>query len=47
MSLKNKLHKIEQVIDHYEPYAKNLGDNVIDLDLERANRKFDWNLHGS
>jgi len=42
-----KLHKIEQVIDHYEPYAKNLGDNVIDLELERKTRKFDWNLHGS
>ena len=42
-----KLHKIEQVIDHYEPYAKNLGDNVIDLELERENRKFNWNIHGS
>ena len=45
--VKNKLHKVEQVIDHYEPYAKNLGDNVIDLELERKTRKFDWNLHGS
>ena len=44
---KTKLHKVEQVIDHYEPYAKNLGDNVIDLELERKTRKFDWNLHGS
>ena len=42
-----KLHKIEQVIDQYETYAKNLGDNVIDLELERENRKFDWNVHGS
>ena len=34
-----KLHKIEQVIDHYEPYAKNLGDNVVDFQLEREMRK--------
>ncbi len=45
--IKNKLHKIEQVIDHYEPYAKNLGDNVIDLELERQTRQFNWNLHGN
>ena len=45
--IKNKLHKVEQVIDHYEPYAKNLGDNIIDLELERENRKFNWNIHGS
>jgi hypothetical protein len=45
--IKNKLHKIEQVIDHYEPHAKNLGDNVIDLELEREVRKFNWNIHGS
>jgi len=36
---KVKLHKIEQVIDHYEPYAKNLGDNVVDFQLEREMRK--------
>ena len=34
-----KLHKIEQVIEHYEPYAKNLGDNVVDFQLEREMRK--------
>jgi len=34
-----KLHKIEQVIDHYEPYAKNLGDNVVDFKLEKEMRK--------
>jgi len=34
-----KLHKIEQVIDHYEPYAKNLGDNVVDFQLEKEMRK--------
>jgi len=27
------------VIDHYEPYAKNLGDNVVDFELEREMRK--------
>ena len=36
-----KLHKIEQVIDHYEPYAKNLGDNVVDFALEREIRKLE------
>ena len=45
--IKNKLHKIEQVIDHYEPHAKNLGDNVIDLELEREVRKFNWDIHGN
>jgi hypothetical protein len=30
-----KLHKIEQIIDHYEPDAQGLGDNVVDLDKER------------
>ena len=34
-----KLHKIEQIIDHYEPRAQELGDNVIDLDTEREYRK--------
>ena len=30
-----KLHKIEQIIDHYEPDAQGLGDNVVYLDKER------------
>ena len=34
-----KLHKIEQIIDHYEPRAQELGDNVIDLETEREYRK--------
>ena len=34
-----KLHKIEQVIDHYEPRAQELGDNVIDLETERTIRR--------
>ena len=34
-----KLHKIEQIIDHYEPDIQELGDNVVDLALERENRK--------
>ena len=34
-----KLHKLEQIIDHYEPRAQELGDNVIDLDTEREYRK--------
>ena len=34
-----KLHKIEQVIDHYEPYLQNLDDNIVDLALERETRK--------
>ena len=34
-----KLHKIEQIIDHYEPKAQELGDNVIDLETEREYRK--------
>ena len=42
-----KLHKIEQIIDHYEPRAQELGDNVVDLESERESRKFNWNLHGS
>ena len=28
-----KLHKIEQVIDHYEPDIQELGDNVVDINL--------------
>jgi hypothetical protein len=42
-----KMHKIEQIIDHYEPRAQELGDNVVDLATEREVRKFNWNLHGS
>ena len=30
-----KLHKLEQIIDHYEPRAQELGDNVVDLETER------------
>jgi len=34
-----KLHKIEQIIDHYEPDIQEVGDNVIDLALERERKK--------
>ena len=34
-----KLHKIEQIIDHYEPRAQELGDNVVDLETERQIRQ--------
>ena len=34
-----KLHKIEQIIDHYEPRAQELGDNVVDLETERIIRR--------
>ena len=34
-----KLHKLESIIDHYEPRAQELGDNVIDLETEREYRK--------
>ena len=44
---KTKLHKIEQIIDHYEPRAQELGDNVVDLETERQIRNFNWNVHGS
>jgi len=30
-----KLHKIEQIIDHYEPDIQELGDNVVELDAYR------------
>ena len=33
------LHKIEQIIDHYEPDIQELGDNVVDLALEREKKK--------
>jgi hypothetical protein len=44
---KTKLHKIEQIIDHYEPDVQDLADNIVDLELERESRKFNWNIHGS
>ena len=34
-----KLHKLEQIIDHYEPRAQELGDNVVDLESERIIRR--------
>ena len=34
-----KLHKLEQIIDHYEPRAQELGDNVVDLETERQVRR--------
>ena len=34
-----KLHKIEQVIDHYEPNLQHIGDNIVNLSLERELRK--------
>jgi len=34
-----KLHKLEQIIDHYEPRAQELGDNVVDLETEREVRR--------
>jgi len=33
-----KLHAIEKVIDHYEPDIQDLGDNLIDLEMEREKR---------
>jgi len=33
-----KLHKIEQIIDHYDPDIQELGDNVVDLKKERHKR---------
>ena len=33
-----KLHKIEQIIDHYEPDLQELGDNIVDLALEREKK---------
>ena len=32
-----KLHKIEQIIDHYEPDIQDLNDNVVDLSKFRDN----------
>ena len=34
-----KLHKIEQIIDHYEPDIQDLDDNMIDIETEREYRK--------
>jgi len=33
-----KLHAIENIIDHYEPRAQDLNDNVVDLAEARNNR---------
>ena len=33
-----KLHKIEKIIDHYEPDVQGLDDNIVDLALERERR---------
>jgi hypothetical protein len=33
-----KLNKIEEIIDHYEPRAQELGDNIVDLETERLIR---------
>ena len=33
-----KLHAIENIIDHYEPRAQDLADNVVDLAEARAHR---------
>ena len=32
-----KLHKIEQIIDHYDPDIQDLDDNVVELDKFRDN----------
>ena len=34
-----KLHKLEQIIDHYEPDIQELGDNVVDFETERRIRQ--------
>ena len=33
-----KLHAIENIIDHYEPRAQDLADNIVDLAEERKSR---------
>ena len=33
-----KLHNLEQILDHYEPRAQELGDNVVDFEAERQLR---------
>ena len=32
-----KLHKIEQIIDYYDPHMQDLDDNVVELDTFRNN----------
>ena len=44
--VKTKLHKVEQIIDHYEGHD-GLPKNVVDLEEYRLTRRFNWNLHGS
>ena len=44
--VKTKLHKVEQIIDHYEGYDGR-PKNVVALAEYRLTRKFNWNLHGS
>tara|TARA_R110000751_G_scaffold117306_1_gene217483 strand:+ start:90 stop:455 length:366 start_codon:yes stop_codon:yes gene_type:complete len=34
-----KLHKIEQIIDHYDPDIQDVDDNLVDLALEREKRR--------
>ena len=34
-----KLHKIEQIIDHYEPEIQDLDDNVVELDKFRKEKQ--------
>ena len=34
-----KLHKLEQIIDHYEPRVEEVGDNVVDVASERIIRR--------
>tara|TARA_R100000656_G_scaffold104446_1_gene76643 strand:- start:348 stop:761 length:414 start_codon:yes stop_codon:yes gene_type:complete len=34
-----KLHKLEQIIDHYEPRAQELGDNIVDLNQYRNEKQ--------
>ena len=34
-----KMHKIEQIIDHYDPDIQDLGDIVVDLGKERIIRR--------
>tara|TARA_R110002096_G_scaffold177497_2_gene354025 strand:- start:250 stop:669 length:420 start_codon:yes stop_codon:yes gene_type:complete len=36
--IKVKLHKIEQIIDHYEPDLQGLNDNIVDFAMERELR---------
>ena len=36
--VKVKLHKIEQIIDHYEPDLQGLNDNIVDFAMEKELR---------